>query len=121
MRIAFIVVAGMLVFLALWQGADAQEVTVQEEAVSPCWDVVHGPIGVVIMGPTLLEVPSHSPMAKMEVLSNQARQPETWEAILINRCTGATWSRSHSGMDWKPLVDRETRVRETLDSLEAPD
>ena len=115
MRIALVVVVGILVFLTLWQGVDAQEA-----AVSPCWDVVHGQIGVVVMGPSLVEFPNISTAGRLEVLSNRTRESETWEAILINRCTGATWRRSHSSMDWVPLVDLETHFRETLDDLEAP-
>ena len=99
MRIAFIVVAGMLVFLALWQGVSAQD-----EASSPCWTVVHGPIGFRIMGPSLSRLPaSASPRAVVEVESAQKLEPEIWEAVLVNRCTGETWNRRSSVSAWEPI------------------
>ena len=99
MRIAFIVVAGMLVFLALWQGVSAQD-----EASSPCWTVVHGPIGFRIMGPSLSRLPaSTSPRAVVEVESAQKLEPEIWEAVLVNGCTGETWNRRSSVSAWEPI------------------
>ena len=99
MRIAFIVVAGMLVFLALWQGVSAQD-----EASSPCWTVVHGPIGFRIMGPSLSRLPaSASPRAVVEVESAQKLEPEIWEAVLVNGCTGETWNRLSSVTAWEPI------------------
>ena len=99
MRIAFIVVAGMLVFLVLWQGVEAQD-----EASSPCWTVVHGPIGFRIMGPNLSLLPAGaSPRGVVEVLSAQKRTPETWEALLVNQCTGGTWQRGGFRDAWEPI------------------
>ena len=81
MRIAFIVVVGMLVFLALWQGVGAQG-----QASGPCWTVVHGPIGY-----------------QRGSFSNSRRAPETWEAVLVNGCTGETWRRNGYRYAWKPI------------------
>ena len=90
MRIAVIVVAGMLVFLALWQGVEAQD-----EASSPCWTVVHGPIGDQTM-----RASSRGPTT---VGSSASVAPETWEAILVNQCTGGTWKRGGYRDAWEPI------------------
>ena len=74
MRIVFIALAATFLVLALWRGVDAQE-----EATGPCWTVEHGPIGFQTVG-------------RISNASESAA-PETWEAVLVNKCTGDTWKR----------------------------
>ena len=93
MRIAFIVVAGMLVFLVLWHGVDAQD-----EASSPCWEVVHGPIGDQTM-----RASSSTRGLAGGYADSDSLAPETWEAILVNQCTGSTWKRDGYRAAWEPV------------------
>ena len=96
-RIAIAVMVAVLVVLALWRGAEAQT-----EASAPCWDVEHGPIG------WFTRIQDAASGATLGSRTGDGVGPERWESVLINRCTGETWTRRGIRWDtWEPISREE--------------
>ena len=107
MRTAIIVgVSGVLLILALWQGVEAQTVTGPGDAATArCWTVEHGPIGFRTMSSSSNFERGYGRNASGGGGTSRSTSvaPETWEAVLVNQCSGQTWRRRRYQDAWEPI------------------
>ena len=99
MRIAFTLAVAALLVLTLWHGADAQN-----QAVGSCFAVSHGAIGFQTM--RYSSRASSITGGGSGSSRGEEAAPQTWEAVLVNRCTGETWKRDNYRDAWEPVGRR---------------